>query len=290
MPKLPKPMFQPQFQPQPQPQSPSPSPPKVYIIGAGPGDPELLTVKADRLLRQADLILYTDSLIPVEILQQVRSDAQLIQSADKSLAELLEILIQSAQAGLLTVRLHDGDPSLYGAIQEQMQGLLQAGIDFEMIPGISAYQLAAAKLRIELTRPKTIQTIILTRISGRTEVPATQDLAQLAATQSSLCLYLSAKHLDRAQAKLLDHYPPDTPVALCFHLGWPDERILLTPLNQLAETNAREGLVRSTLYVISPALQATTIPAQYDYRDRRPTSPEVSSRLYDRTHPRWLKP
>ncbi len=264
--------------------------PKVYIIGAGPGDPELLTVKAARLIQQADLILYTDSLIPVELLRDVRSDAQLIQSADKTLDELLEILIHAAQSGWLTVRLHDGDPSLYGAIQEQMQGLLNAGIDFELIPGISAYQLAAAKLRIELTVPQQIQTIILTRISGRTQVPDAQDLAQLAATQSSICLYLSAKHLDRAQAKLLEHYPPETPVALCFHLGWPDERILLAPLNTLAKTNDRAGFQRSTLYLISPALQAATIPDRYDYPDRRQDGSNLASRLYDRSHSRWLKP
>jgi precorrin-4/cobalt-precorrin-4 C11-methyltransferase len=279
------------------------SQPKVYIIGAGPGDPDLLTVKAARLIAQADVILYTDSLIPAEFFQDVRGNVQLIQSANKTLDELLGILINAATSGLLTVRLHDGDPSLYGAIQEQMQGLLKAGIDFEIIPGISAYQLAAAKLRIELTRPKTLQTIILTRISGRTEVPEAQDLAKLAATQSSLCLYLSAKHLDRAQAKLLEHYPPETPVALCFHLGWRDERILLTPLKDLAATNAREGFLRSTLYIISPALQATTIPPEYvlsdyglsdyglsNYDDADRTPPEVTSRLYNSAHSRWLKP
>jgi precorrin-4/cobalt-precorrin-4 C11-methyltransferase len=264
--------------------------PKVYIIGAGPGDRDLLTVKADRLLRQADLILYTDSLIPPEILEFVPSTAQIIPAANKNLDELLEILITAARSGLTTIRLHDGDPSLYGAIQEQMQGLLHAGVDFEIIPGISAYQLAAAKLRVELTVPQRVQTIILTRISGRTHVPESQDLATLAAAQASLCLYLSAKHLDRAQAQLLEHYPSETPVALCYHLGWPDERIVLTPLKMLAETNAREGLIRSTLYLISPALTASTIPDQYSYPDRHQSQPEHASRLYDRTHSRWLKP
>lgn len=264
--------------------------PKVYIIGAGPGDPDLLTVKAARLLACADLIVYTDSLIPPAILHGVPTRAKIIPAADKNLDELLHLLISAARSHRTVIRLHDGDPSLYGAIQEQMQGLLEAGIDFEIIPGISAYQLAAAKLRIELTRPTTLQTIILTRISGRTEVPESQDLATLAATRSSLCLYLSAKHLDRAQAKLLQHYPPETPVAICFHLGWPDEQILLTPLCNLAETNTRAGLVRSTLYLISPALTAPTVPQKYDYADREIESPSAVSRLYNRNHSRWLKP
>ena len=264
--------------------------PKVYIIGAGPGDPDLLTVKAARLLACADLIVYTDSLIHPVILHGVPTRAKIIPAADKNLDELLHILTSAARSHRTVIRLHDGDPSLYGAIQEQMQGLLEAGIDFEIIPGISAYQLAAAKLRVELTRPKTLQTIILTRISGRTEVPESQDLATLAATRSSLCLYLSAKHLGRAQAKLLQHYPPETPVAICFHLGWPDERILLTPLHDLAETNAREGLVRSTLYLISPALTAPTVPQEYDYDGRKITILDEASRLYNSDHARWLKP
>ncbi len=146
-------------------------PAAVYIVGAGPGDPELLTIKAQRLLAQADVILFADSLVPKQILQGVRSDAELIRTAHKTLEEILPLMVERVRAGQSVVRLHSGDPSLYGAVQEQMQALVEANIPFEVVPGISAFQAAAAKLRVELTVPGLVQTIILTRISGRTEVP-----------------------------------------------------------------------------------------------------------------------
>jgi precorrin-4/cobalt-precorrin-4 C11-methyltransferase len=156
------------------------------------------------------------------------------------------------------VRLHSGDPSLYSAIHEQMHLLAEANIPFEVIPGISAFQAAAAKLKVELTVPGLVQTIILTRISGRTEVPATEELASLAAHQASLCLYLSARHIENAQAKLLEHYPAETLIAICFRIGWPDEKIRVVPLNQMADSTHKEKLIRTTLYIISPALSTKT--------------------------------
>jgi precorrin-4/cobalt-precorrin-4 C11-methyltransferase len=135
-----------------------------------------------------------------------------------------------------------------------MQALADAGIGFEVIPGISAFQLAAAKLKIELTVPGVVQTIILTRISGRTEVPKREELASLAAHQASLCLYLSARHVEQAQAKLMEHYPSDLPVAICYRLGWPDEKIVLVPLDKMAVATRENNLLRTTMYVISPAL------------------------------------
>lgn len=228
---------------------------KVYIVGAGPGDPDLLTLKAQKLLAVADVILFADSLIPEQLLQFCREDAEIIRTADKTLEEILPLMIErvrSQQKSL--VRLQSGDPSLYSAMHEQMQLLAEANIPFEVIPGISAFQAAAAKLNVELTVPGVVQTIILTRISGRTEVPATEELASLAAHQASLCLYLSARHVEKAQAKLLEHYPADTPVAICFRIGWPDEKIRVVPLKQMADCTQQEHLMRTTLYVISPAL------------------------------------
>lgn len=237
---------------------------KIYFVGAGPGDPDLITVKGANLLAQADVVLYADSLIPRGLVDRyVSLQAEVIPTADKSLDAILKILIDRTQSGKTVIRLHDGDPCLYGAIQEQMQGLLAAGIDFEIVPGISAYQLAAAKLRVELTQPQRVQSIILTRASGRTKVPAAEELETLAAHQASLCLYLSARHIQSAQAKLLQHYPADTPVAICFRLGWEDEQILVVPLAEMADTTGHENLIRTTLYVISPALKVSTIPAQY---------------------------
>ncbi|MDX2099258.1 MAG: precorrin-4 C(11)-methyltransferase [Leptolyngbyaceae cyanobacterium bins.59] len=242
--------------------------PCVYIVGAGPGDPELLTVKAQRLLSQADVILFADSLVPRQVLHLVRSDAEVIRTANKTLEEILPLMIERVRQGLSVVRLHSGDPSLYSAIHEQMQALAEAQVPFEVIPGISAFQAAAARLQVELTVPGLVQTIILARISGRTEVPDREELASLAAHQASLCLYLSARHVESAQEKLLAHYDAETPVAVCFRVGWPDERIWVVPLKEMAAVTERENLIRTTLYLISPALDA----------------PAVRSRLYHPDH------
>ncbi|WP_071188444.1 precorrin-4 C(11)-methyltransferase [Trichormus sp. NMC-1] len=230
----------------------------VYIVGAGPGDPDLLTVKAHKLLAMADVILFADSLVPTQILDICRQDAEIIQTANQTLEEILPIMIEGVRSHKSVVRLHSGDPSLYSAIHEQMQLLAAANIPFEVIPGISAFQAAAAKLKIELTIPGLVQTIILTRISGRTEVPATEELASLAAHQASLCLYLSARHVVEAQAKLLEHYPAQTQVAICFRVGWPDEKIRVVPLEEMASCTHEEQLLRTTLYIISPALLPAT--------------------------------
>ena len=229
--------------------------PAVYIVGAGPGDPDLLTVKAQKILAQADAILFADSLVPKQILQGVRADAEIIPTANKTLEDILPVMIERVQNGKSVVRLHSGDPCLYGAVHEQMQALIEANIPIEIVPGISAFQAAAAKLKVELTVPELVQTIILTRMSGSASaVPETEELASLAAHQASLCLYLSARMVDAAQTKLMAHYSADTPVAICFRLGWPDEKILLVPLHQMAEVTKQENLIRTTLYVISPAL------------------------------------
>ncbi len=258
--------------------------PAVYIVGAGPGDPELLTVKAQRLLAQADVILFADSLVPRQILQGVRSDAELVRTANKTLEDILPLMIERVRAGRSVVRLHSGDPCLYGAVQEQMQALVEADIPFEVVPGISAFQAAAAKLRVELTVPNLVQSIILTRISGRTEVPKAEELASLARHRASLCLYLSARHVEQAQAQLLEHYPASTPVAICFRLGWPDEQIWVVPLEQMAEITQQKDLIRTTLYVISPALAAVTIPGEYLEGGVERDDEKRRSRLYNPSH------
>ena len=237
--------------------------PAVYIVGAGPGDPDLLTLRAHKLLAQADVILFADSLVPEAVLQDVRTDVELIPSAARTLEEIVPLMVQRVQAGKSVVRLHSGDPSLYGAVQEQMEALLEAGVPFEVVPGISAFQLAAARLRVELTVPEQVQSIILTRISGRTQVPEAEELSSLAAHQASLCLYLSARHVAAAQAKLMLHYGATTPVAICFRLGWGDEKIRLVPLAEMAQVTVAENFLRTTLYVISPVLAARTVPPEF---------------------------
>ncbi|NJR71258.1 MAG: precorrin-4 C(11)-methyltransferase [Synechococcales cyanobacterium CRU_2_2] len=246
--------------------------PAVYIVGAGPGDPDLMTVKGARLLAAADLILYADSLVPSQILQTAKPEAQKIRTANKTLEDILPLMVEQVRAGRVVVRLHDGDPCLYGAVHEQMDALAEAEIPFEMIPGISAYQAAAAKLGLELTVPGLVQSIILTRISGRTQVPEAEELASLAAHEASLCLYLSARHVEQAQAKLMAHYPPEMPIAVCFRVGWPDEKIWQVPLKQMAALTQRENLIRTTMYIISPALAA------------KGEAGKLRSRLYSPTH------
>ena len=227
----------------------------VYIVGAGPGNPDLLTVRAQNILMNADVILFADSLVSKEILQLCKPDAEIIRTANKTLEDIVPIMIGEVRTQKSVVRLHSGDPSLYSAINEQMQLLSEADIPFEVVPGISAFQAAAASLKVELTVPGLVQTIILTRISGRTEVPAKEELSSLAAHQASLCLYLAARHVENAQAKLLEHYPANTPIAICYRLGWDDEKIRVVPLSEMVNCTYKEDLIRTTLYVISPALE-----------------------------------
>lgn len=230
--------------------------PAVYIIGAGPGDPELLTVKAQKIVSQADAIFYADSLVPKQILHGVRPEAELIPTGNQTLEDIVPLMIDMVRAKRSVVRLHSGDLSLYSAIGEQIQALAEAEIPFELIPGISAFQAAAAKLGTELTLPELVQTIILTRVSGKASaVPEAEELASLAAHQASLCLYLAARHVEVAQAKLLQHYSADTPVAVCFRLGWEDEQIWIVPLEKMAAVTREHQLIRTTLYIISPALK-----------------------------------
>ncbi len=277
--------------------APNPPPPAVYIVGAGPGDPELITRLGYRLLHQATVIVYTDSLIPDQMLADLDPSVEIIGSADKSLGEILAILIDRVRSNHIVVRLHDGDPSLYGAIQEQMMGLLAANIPFEVIPGVSAYQLAAARLRVELTLPEQVQSIILTRMSGRIEMPSHQDLASLAAHQASLGLYLSAKNIAAAQTQLLAHYPADIPVAICYRLGWLDEQIQVCPLDRLAQTSQSLGFTRTVLYLISPALRLPTVPdcyrglhpAQTENPPSQKSQPGVSN-LYGADYDRLFRP
>lgn len=248
--------------------------PAVYIVGAGPGDPDLLTVKALKLIESADVLVYANSLVPSQILSAIRPNAEKIATANMTLEDIVPLMIERVRAGKSVVRLHSGDPSLYSAIHEQMLRLSEADIPFEVIPGISAFQAAAAKLQVELTIPAQVQSIILTRISGRTQVPDTEELAGLAAHKASLCLYLSARHVADAQAQLLQHYPADTSVAICFRVGWPDEQIQVVPLSQMAAVSEAENLVRTTLYIISSAL----------------TKGAARSQLYNPTHTHLFRP
>jgi precorrin-4/cobalt-precorrin-4 C11-methyltransferase len=251
--------------------------PAVYFIGAGPGDPELLTVKARKIISQVDVIVFADSLVPRQILQDVRPDAELVRTGNKTLEDIIPLTIERVRANLSVARIHSGDLTLYSAVREQIQALAAANIPYELIPGISAFQAAAAKLEAELTVPDLVQTIILTRIGGRAStMPESEELSSLAAHKASLCLYLAARHVESAQEKLLQHYPPDTPVAICFRVGWSDEKIWIVPLEKMAQTTKKEELIRTTLYIISPALGEI--------------GGKVRSRLYHPEHSHLFRP
>ena len=240
--------------------------PAVYFIGAGPGDPELLTMKAYRILKNADVVFYADSLVPKQILQDTKADAELISTSSKILEDIIPSIKAKVEQGAIVVRLQSGDLSLYSAIQEQMQLLAEADIPFELIPGISAYQAAAAKINTELTIPELVQTIILTRVSGSASaVPEKEELASLASHQASLCLYLSARHIEKSQSLLLEHYPKETPVAICYRVGWSDEKITIVPLENISQVTQEEKMIRTVLYIVSPALQKLD---KFNFRSR----------------------
>ncbi len=231
-----------------------PAPGKVIFIGAGPGDPELLTLKARRLLAQADVVIYAGSLIPEAILQYAPATATIHNSAPLTLEQVMEITITAVQAGKQVVRLQSGDLSLYSAIQEQMALLDEAGIDYEAVPGISAFQAAAAALHSELTIPEVVQTIILTRGEGKTKMPAGESLAALAAHRASLCIFLSARLSRTIQEQLLTAYAPETPVAILYRVSWPDEKIIVTRLQDLHSEIRKHNLTRTTLILVGEAI------------------------------------
>ena len=227
----------------------------ISIVGAGPGALDLLTIRAQERLKTADVLVWTDSLIPIQITNLVKDDCEKIKTSSLTLEEIIYILIKKHNEGKKVVRLHDGDPCLYGAISEQICRLNDEGIEVEIIPGVSAYQATAATLGYELTIPNLTQTIILSRAGGRTGKPNTESLQKLASIKSSLCLYLSARHIEEVQSILIKYYPADTPVAIAYRVTWPDEWIKVIPLSEMAKTSKEKNLIRTTLYIISPALR-----------------------------------
>lgn len=228
--------------------------PPVQIVGAGPGAPDLLTLRAAAAIEQAQVLLWTDSLVNPRIAALAPPDCERIGTSTLTLEEVMEVLLQRARMGLRVVRLHDGDPCLYGALAEQISRLADEGLAVEVVPGLSAYQATAAALGSELTLPGVVQTIVLSRAGGRTGTPERESLARLAALRASLCLYLSARHVEEVQRDLLLHYPATTPVAIGYRVSWPDQWLQVVPLDQMAATSRERGLIRTTLYVISPAL------------------------------------
>lgn len=222
---------------------------KVYFIGAGPGDPELMTLKAKRILEQAGAVIYAGSLVNPGCLKFVPAGVPCYDSAGMTLDEIVEVMVNEVRKNRIVARLHSGDASLYGAIAEQMRALERYQIPYEVIPGVSSFLAAAAALKVELTVPEVSQTVILTRVSGRTPVPERESLASLAAHQATICLFLSITQIDKVVAELLSAYPPDTPAAVVYKVGWPEEKIISAPLAELAGA-AREAGIKSTALIL----------------------------------------
>ena len=237
----------------------------VVFLGAGPGDPELLTLKGRRLIDTADLVVYAGSLVNPALLEGIRAACH--DSAALDLEAIMTLLADGYRRGLRTVRLHTGDPAMYGAIREQMQWLDARVIPYEVVPGVSSVFAAAAALRTELTVPEVTQTVILTRQAGRTPVPERESLVRLAAAQATMCIFLSVSMMGRVVEDLrAGGYPVDTPIAVVERASWPDERIVRGSLADIAARVADSGIRKTAMIVVGPALSADS---------------RVASKLYD---------
>ena len=226
----------------------------IEIVGAGPGDPDLISVRGRRFLEQADLILYAGSLVPKALTECQKPGAVVRSSADMNLEEQCALMKEHYNRGHLIVRLHTGDPCIFGAIQEQMAFFDREGMSYHITPGISSFLAAAAELRSQFTIPERTQTIILTRGEGRTPMPEREQLHLLARSQSTMCIFLSASIVDDVQRQLLQHYPEDTPVAACYHLTWPDQKIYRGQLKDLARIVHDNHLTLTTMLVVGDAI------------------------------------
>jgi len=242
--------------------------PKVYFVGCGPGDPELLTVKAKKLIQKADVVVYSGSLIPKEIIKLCKK-AELHDAAKLVREEIFEILKSGAQKGKLVVRLHDGDPTIYGAIREQTDNLKKIGIEYEIIPGITSFLASAASLGSELTLPGVTQTIIVTRAESRTKVPKRERISALAKHKATMIFYLSV-HLisDIVKEAIKGGYKKSTPVAAIYRASWKDEKIITGTLGDIAKKIREEKITRTAIIIIGDIVN----PKSYEY-----------SRLYDKT-------
>lgn len=226
----------------------------IEIVGAGPGDPELVSVRGKRMLQEADLILYAGSLVPKELTYYAKKGAVVRSSASMDLQEQFDLMKEFYDRGLLVVRLHTGDPCIYGAIQEQMAFFDKYNMSYHITPGISSFLAAAAELQSQFTIPERVQTIILTRGEGRTAMPEREKLHMLAQHRSTMCIFLSAGVVDQVQEELLVHYPPQTPVAACYHLTWKDQKIFRGELKDLAAIVKGNNLTLTTMIVVGDAI------------------------------------
>lgn len=241
----------------------------VYFIGAGPGDLELLTLKAKKIIEQADVIIYADSLINPDICRLAKRGAEIYRSASLSLDETNHLISEAVKAGKSVARLQSGDPGIFGAIYEQIALLAEQGIDCEIIPGVSSVFAAAAALKSELTVPGLSQTVIITRLEGKTPVPSAENLRSLAVHHATLAIFLSISLIEQVTAELkAGGYAPKTPAAVVYKVSWEDEKVLHTNLAGLEESVKASGITRQALILVGDFLN--------------PGEKTCKSKLYDR--------
>jgi precorrin-4/cobalt-precorrin-4 C11-methyltransferase len=244
---------------------------KVYFIGAGPGDPELITVKGARLLRESHVIVYAGSLVDRRLIQEYGANAEVYDSSSMTIEETTSVIAEAVLAGKKASRLHTGDPSIYGAIQEQMAEMDRLGIDYEVVPGVTSAFAAAAALKQELTLPEVSQTVVFTRIEGRTPVPERESLREIARTGATLVIYLSISMIDQVVEELLQGvYTAETSVAIVYRASWPDERIIEGTLADVAGRVKGAEIGKQAIIIVGDVLKA------------RKEGLKAKSRLYDK--------
>jgi precorrin-4/cobalt-precorrin-4 C11-methyltransferase len=229
----------------------------VYFVGAGPGDPELITLKGRKLLDRADVVIYTGSLVNAELLKGIK--AEIFNSAAMNLDEIIEIIDGAVRKGKAVVRLHTGDTSFYSAISEQIARLRDRHIDYEVVPGVSSAMAGAAALKMELTIPEISQTVIFTRMEGRTPVPDAERLGELAKHRSTMVIFLSVGLIERVRDELLQGYDGDTPFAVIEKASWPEQKVVTGRLKEIVEVVKGSGIKKTALIYIGDSLRASEV-------------------------------
>ncbi len=223
----------------------------IHFVGAGSGAVDLITVRGQRLLSEADVVIYAGSLVNSELLDYAKPGCRCYDSAGMTLEDVVAVMLDAEGKGQDTVRLHTGDPSLYGAIREQIDQLRRHGVAFDVVPGVSSFAAAAAALEAEYTLPGVTQSLIVTRLAGRTPVPESEDLAALATHGCSMAVFLSAGMVEQVQARLLaGKYTADTPAAIVYKASWPDQRVFRCTLGELASVAAANGVTKTALILV----------------------------------------
>lgn len=224
---------------------------KVHFVGAGPGAPDLITYRAKKYIDDADVIIYAGSLVNPAVLADAKKDAKIYNSAEMDLEEVLNVMIPAAKAGKKVVRVHTGDPSIYGAIREQMDRLDKAGVPYDDTPGVSSFCASAAAINKEFTLPGISQTVIITRMAGRTPMPSKEDLFGLAKHQASMCIFLSVSYMNELCHTLREAgYPMDTPVAVVYKASWPDQQIIVGNLTSMPELVKAAGITKTAMTMV----------------------------------------